>query len=116
MSEMVLHNHPHIRKRSRGLEPYPARTFWLRILDTVVMTVGILGPVFTLPQIFKIYVGHNASGISVVTWGAYVLFNIPWILYGYVHKERPLAITYALWFFVNLSVFIGALLYGGGFF
>ena len=111
--EMVPHNHPHIRRRKKGLEPYPARTFWLRTLDTIVYTVGVLGPIFTIPQIIKIYAYHDASSISIVSWTAFALFNIPWIIYGFAHRERPIIITYTLWFLVNITVCAGAILYGG---
>lgn len=107
-------HHRHIRKRSKSLEPFPARTAGMRLLDAVVTAVGVLGPILTLPQTFKIYIGHDASGVSLITWGAYVAFSLPWILYGYMHRERPIVITYILWLIVDSSVFIGALIYGGG--
>ena len=109
-----MHPHTHIRKRKPGLEPYPARTLPFRILDGVVYAVGILGPLFTIPQIYKIYVLQSADGISLITWLAYAAFNIPWILYGWAHAERPIAITYTLWFIVNMTVCIGAITYGNG--
>ena len=111
---MRNHIHPHIRKRSRFLEPYPARTYGLRVLDMVVYTVGILGPLFTLPQIAKIYLYQDAAGVSLISWAAFTVFDIPWIVYGYVHRERPIVITYILWLIVNAIVCVGVLLYGKG--
>ncbi len=105
---MSLH-HYHLRKRR---EPFPARSVSLRILDATVYIVGILGPLATIPQVIKIYGAHDASGVSIVSWGLYALFDIPWIMYAIVHKERPLLICYSLWFFFNLLVVVGALMYG----
>ena len=57
--------HIHARKRkSRGLEPYPARGFWLRLLDRVVLLAGIVGPIATIPQIINIYDSHSAGSVS----------------------------------------------------
>ncbi len=81
------------------------------ILDRVIYVVGIVGPLFTIPQLIKIYYFQSASGVSVISWGAYALFDIPWILYGILHKERPITLTYILWFFFNALVFVGAILY-----
>ena len=109
---MHLH-HLHIRKRlSKSLEPYPARSGWKRLLDKAVYGVGILGPVMTIPQIALIYVGRDATGVAPESWFMWAIFDIPWILYGFAHKERPIVVTYTLWMLANLAVGIGAILYG----
>lgn len=106
-------HHLHIRKRrAAGLEPFPARHGWMRTLDAVVMAAGIIAPLMTIPQILKIFVLQDAQGISILTWASYALFDIPWIIYGFAHHSRPIATTYILWFLMNLSVVVGALLYG----
>lgn len=86
----------------------------MRILDFVVYVAGIVGPLATIPQIYKIYSTHDAMGVSLLTWSMYALFDIPWIIYAVVHKERPLIVCYSLWFAANAVVAIGAALYGGG--
>ena len=110
--------HLPFRKRASdetgAMEPYPARQLRLIILDGIVLVVGILGPLSALPQVLKILVLQNATGVSVISWGLGALFDIPWILYGIVHKERPIVIAYTLWFFMNIAVTIGALMYGAG--
>jgi len=110
---MSLHlRHIHLRKRHTAkLEPYPARSFWKRVLDRVVLGVGIAGPIMSIPQIVLIYVGQDATGVSPISWVAWATFNIPWILYGIAHRELPIIVTYTLWFICNSLIFIGALLY-----
>jgi len=109
---MLFPRHWHIRKRiSASLEPFPARTTLKRFLDRVVYAVGVLGPLFTLPQIIKIYSTHSAAGVSIFSWGAFALFDIPWIIYGIVHKERPIVVTYTLWLIFNSVVVVGVLIY-----
>ena len=66
----------------------------------------------TIPQIIKIYAFQDAADISLVTWGMYVLLDIPWIVYGLAHRERLIVITYSLWVCMNSLVFFGALFYG----
>ncbi len=103
-------HHYHSRKRA---EPYPAKTFRMRLLDFVVYVAGVAGPLATIPQIIQIYSSQDARGVSLLTWTVYALFDIPWIIYATVHKERPLIVCYSLWFFFNAAVALGALLYGG---
>jgi uncharacterized protein with PQ loop repeat len=105
-------HHWHIRKRmSRALEPYPARRFWMRMLDWLIYSVGVIGPVMTIPQIVLIFGTRQATGVSAVAWFAWAVMDIPWIVYGFAHKEPPIMVTYLLWFIGNLTVAIGAILY-----
>lgn len=105
-------HHQHLRKRMyKNLEPFPHPRFWIRFLDRTVFVVGFLSPAFTFPQLYEIYIIGNATGVSVLTWTAYAFFDIPWIVYGVVHRERAIIFAYTLWLVVNILVAVGALLY-----
>ena len=82
------------------------------MLDHMAIAAGIIGPVMALPQIYKIYFLHNAAGVSVLSWMAFGILNIPFILYGFVHRDRLILTTSILWCAVNLTVAFGAILYG----
>lgn len=106
--------HLHARKRGgKTLEPYPARTQWKRVLDKVIYCVGVVGPVTTIPQIILIYVGRDATGVSPVSFFAAAALDLPWIVYGLAHREKPIVMTYTLWFLCNLAIAVGSLWYGG---
>jgi len=101
-----------LRKRVRLLaDPYPNPKFWVNLLDKIVLAVGVAGPLVTVPQIFKIIHEKSAGGVCVETWSLFAIFNIPWILYGYVHKEKPIMLAYVLWLIVNSGVAIAAIAY-----
>ncbi len=87
----------------------------MRLLDQIVYVAGVVGPLSTIPQILKIYIGHDAAGVSIATWLMYAIFDTPWIVYAYVHKERPLLVCYVLWFVFNTAVAVGAIMYGGNY-
>ena len=109
------HHHLHIRKRMyKNLEKFPHPRGWVRTLDYIVYTAGFLGPAMTIPQVVLIYATHDAGNVSALSWGAYALFDIPWVLYGIVHKEPLITFTYILWFIANMLVTVGALVYGTG--
>ncbi|MDR3571399.1 MAG: hypothetical protein P4L81_04350 [Candidatus Pacebacteria bacterium] len=105
---MKTHVHPHQRNRS---EPFPSDNFWLWLLDGIVMVAGVLGPLCTLPQVVIIYGSHHAAGVSVLTWGLYAILDVPWILYGLAHRQKPILYSYLLWCTFNSLVAIGAILY-----
>ena len=81
-------------------------------MDKAVLLAGIAGPLMVIPQIMKIYGTHTATGVSELSWFAFAVFDIPFIVYGFVHRERPIVVTYILFFVMNLMVAFGAVLYG----
>lgn len=108
---MALH-HLHRRTRAQKLEPYPATTFGKYLLDMLVLCVGVVGPLMVIPQVWLIYSTHNAAGVSALSWFSWSALDIPWIIYGLVHRDRAITVTYTLWCIGNGLVAIGAVLYG----
>jgi len=110
---MVGLHHYHKRKRiHQNLERYPHPDKWKRFLDRIIYPVGLIGIIFTIPQILKIWIGQDTAGISVFTWSTWAVLNLFWIAYGIVHKEKPIVFTYIGWLITNLLVVIGTLKYG----
>ena len=107
----ALH-HLHKRKRvHHKLEKYPHKHEGVRLLDRIILVVAILGPLMNIPQILKIYIGKNPAGISLLTFASYATINLTWIIYGIVHKEKPIIIAFCLWFTTNLIIIAGILTY-----
>lgn len=109
-------HHVHKRKRvHHKLEKYPHKKKWVRVLDRLLLIVAVLGPLMSLPQIIRIYIGKNAVGVAPLSWLLYAVFDIPWIFYGVVHKEKPIVVGYTCWLVTNMLVVVGSLIYGAGF-
>ena len=104
-------HHIHQRKRQHVLSTYPHPQPWVRFLDRLLVVVAVIAPLMTLPQIFRIVSERSAVGVSPWTWGAFAFFNVPWLIYGVVHKERPIIVAYTMWLIVNSTVVILTLTY-----
>src|SRR3989338_160779 len=99
----------HLNKRKRvheKLEPYPHPDKLKRFMDQLVYFVGVLGIVMTIPQITNIWVEKNASGVSAISWSAYLVTAVVWTAYGVLHGEKPIIITSAVWIFLDLMIII----------
>lgn len=101
-----------IRKSvSKQMESYPSEKFWIRFLDKLLMIIAVVSPMMAIPQVYEVYGLHAVAGLSFISWASWALFNLPWIAYGFVHKQRPIIIMYILWFLMNASIAVGILLY-----
>lgn len=81
-----------------------------RTIDRIVTIVAFIGPLTSVPQILEIWVvDKSAAGVSVITWTLFVLMAVIWLLYGIVHKQRPIIISNALWIVAQSLIVLGAL-------
>lgn len=81
------------------------------ILDKIVYVSGIVSLLMMFPQLKLIYGEKISQGIEPITWFTLAVLDIPWIIYGLIHRERPLVFIYTGWLVVNILIFIGAIIY-----
>ncbi len=104
----------HLRSRvliTKGIEPFPARGAWKRILDYLMYGVGIFAPLALIPQILQIYTTKSSAGLSLTTWLLFVVFNALWAAYGAVHKDKHILFANVLMALFNGIIVAGMLLY-----
>lgn len=105
----------HIQKRKRihqKSEIYPSPDRTKNIMDKLIYMIIIVAPIMTIPQLMKIWVEKNASGLSIISWGTYALGSVLWLSYGFLHKEKPLIISHMIWVVLHSLVIIGIIIYG----
>lgn len=108
----ALH-HFHRRKRiHQKHEPYPHPGKGKRFMDRIIYVVGVLGPLMTIPQLTKIWIEKNAVGVSIVSWASYLIIAVFWLIYGVMHKEKPIILTYSFWIILEAAIVVGILMYG----
>ncbi len=93
-------------------ERYPPPNGVKRFVDRAVYIAGILGPVMTLPQLWKIWVVKNAAGVSLFSWASFLAAAVIWLVYGILHKDKPIIVNYALWVILEALIVVGVVLYG----
>ncbi len=81
-------------------------------IDHIIYVVAFIGPIMTIPQIFKVWVEQNPSGVSLLTWSTYTITAFFWGVYGVVHKDKPLMLSSLLWILFDALIVIGILVYG----
>lgn len=77
-------------------------------IDRLVYVAVILGPVMTLPQVWNVWVAEQ-PGVSVITWVAYSLIAVIWLLYGVRHREKPIIMLQLSWLLLDVLIVIGVL-------
>jgi uncharacterized protein with PQ loop repeat len=80
-------------------------------LSRVLGGMSIFTMLMTVPQVYTIWVSHEAAGVSVVSWSAYLLSAILWFWYGLRKRDRNIYLPCVGWVGLDVAVVVGALIY-----
>lgn len=83
-----------------------------KIVNKTIYPFAFAGPVLTLPQIFKIWIEQDASGLSLFSWTSWLVIATVWVIYGIFEKDMPIILSNIAWLIVEIGVIVGILIYG----
>jgi uncharacterized protein with PQ loop repeat len=66
-------------------------------LRRILGGMSLFTMLMTVPQVLTIWVGHQAAGVSVVSWSAYLLSAILWFWYGLQKRDRNIYLPCIGW-------------------
>ena len=75
-------------------------------------SLSIFTMVMTIPQVLTIWIRHQAAGVSMVSWGAYLVSAAVWLLYGIQKRDKNIYLACLGWILLDAAVIVGALVYG----
>lgn len=78
------------------------------LLDNIVAVAAFVYPMSGLPQVMLVFQGRT-EGVSVGSWSMFVAFSLLFLIYGMIHRIKPMVVTNFLWILVDMFVVIGTL-------
>lgn len=103
---------------SESLNIMEGKNYWeimkrnlTKAIDKFIYIIALFGPIMTLPQIINVWKNQDVSSLSIRTWWAYLVSPSFRLIYGLLHKEKPLIISQTLRLLANGSIFIWVLLF-----
>jgi len=79
-------------------------------MDNLVYTTALFGVIANIPQLTKIWIDKEVSGVSIITWLGFLLGSIFWLCYGIIHREKPIIVTNILYVAVQFMIVLGLFL------
>lgn len=71
--------------------------------------VSVITMVMTLPQVWTIWVDGQAAGVSLLSWGTYLLGSCLWFVHGLALKDKAIYVACIGWILLNGAVVLGVL-------
>lgn len=81
------------------------------VMSRVLGGMSVFTMLMTIPQVLTIWVGHEAAGVSVVSWSAYLVSAVLWFWYGLQKRDKNIYLPCVGWVGLDTAVIVGALVY-----
>ena len=88
--------------KATELPPASGLQKFLRGLSVVTMLM-------TEPQVLTVWVGGNANGVSLLSWGAYLFSACLWFVYGIRKRDKAIYLACIGWIVLDAAIVIGAI-------
>jgi uncharacterized protein with PQ loop repeat len=81
-------------------------------LERTLRMLSIVTMLMTVPQVFTVWVGHNASGVSLISWSAYLISACLWLVYGIQKNDKTIYLACVGWILLDAAIVIGVIVHG----
>jgi uncharacterized protein with PQ loop repeat len=90
-------------------QPSPAEPQRRSALEKILPVLSIFTMVMTVPQVWSVWVLGQTEGVSLLSWGAYLLSAGLWFFYGLQKRDKTIYIACIGWVLLNGAVVVGVL-------
>jgi len=80
-------------------------------LERVLRMMSVATMLMTVPQVLTIWVGRDAGGVSLLSWGAYLVSALLWFVYGFRKGDKTIYLACIGWIVLDVAVVAGVVLY-----
>ena len=93
-------------------QPAAAQSISDTFLRRALGAMSVFTILMTAPQIWTIWVGHQAAGVSILTWSAYLVSALLWFWHGLRRRDMNIYLPCIGWIAADGAVIAGAIVYG----
>lgn len=76
-------------------------------LEKLLRFAAVGTMLMTVPQVWTIWTSPDASGVSLVSWVAYLLSSIAWLVYGIQKRDATICFANLGWVGMDLAIIVG---------
>jgi uncharacterized protein with PQ loop repeat len=83
-----------------------------KALRTALGGMSIFTMLMTIPQVLTIWISHQASGVSILSWSAYLVSAVLWLYFGMQQQDWNIYLPCLGWMILDTAVILGTVVYG----
>jgi uncharacterized protein with PQ loop repeat len=82
------------------------------LLRRLLGGMSIFTMLMTIPQVLTIWLRHEAAGVSLLSWSAYLLSAVLWFWFGLKKGDKNIYLPCVGWITLDTAVILGVVIYG----
>ena len=83
-----------------------------KLMKQLLGSMSVFTLLMTMPQIYAIWASRQAAGVSLLSWGAYLISALVWFVYGIRKRDRNIYLPCVGWVLLDGAVVAGIIVYG----
>ena len=80
-------------------------------LQKVLRFLSVATMLMTVPQVLTIWIGRDASGVSLIAWSSYLLSACLWFVYGLRKKDKTIYLACVGWIVLDAAIVVGVVVH-----
>jgi uncharacterized protein with PQ loop repeat len=81
------------------------------VLERVLGFFSLVTMLMTVPQVLTIWIGHNAAGVSAVSWAAYLVSACLRFVHGLQKGDKTIYLPCIGWILLDVAIVAGVVVY-----
>lgn len=81
-------------------------------LEGTLRIFSIVTLLMTVPQVLTVWLSRNASGVSIISWTAYLISACLWFVYGIRSHDKTIYVACVGWIILDAAIVIGVIVHG----
>lgn len=82
----------------------------IRIIDNSAYLMGAITVAINVPQLISVWTAPNTEGVSLISWIGFSVGSLFWLIYGVLHKEKPIIVINGGLIIVQALIVFGLIL------
>lgn len=83
----------------------------IAFMNRVLGVMSFVTMAMTIPQVWLIWIDRQTAGVSLLSWGAYLVSAILWFGHGLHQRDKNIYLACLGWIALDLAVIGGVVLY-----
>jgi hypothetical protein len=81
------------------------------LMKRVLALMSFMTMAMTVPQVWIVWVDRQTAGVSLLSWGAYLVSALLWFGHGLHQRDRNIYLACIGWIALDLAVIAGVMFY-----
>jgi len=81
-------------------------------LEKVLRGLSVFTMLMTVPQVAAVWIGHDAGGVSLVSWLSYLVGACLWFIYGWRKRDKTIYLACIGWIALDAAIVAGVIVHG----